>query len=150
VPDDGTLSVVQWFSLGPVNRPRGRYRTEGEPGLRDRSSAPRGCPHRTSQRRVEAIAALRRVRVTGPEIAECLDMSLWTASGILTRTGMGKLGRFGLEPAIRYERERPGELIHIDIERLGRSREARAANSPETPPASSGTLARTPSASSAR
>ena len=47
-------------------------------------------------------------------------MPLSTVSGILTRTGMGKLGRLGLEPAVRYERERPGELIHIDIKRLGR------------------------------
>jgi len=98
----------------------GRYRTEGEPGLRDRSSAPHRIPHRTSRQRVEAIAALRRLRFTGPEIAEVLDMSLSTVSGILSRIGMGKLGRLGLEPAVRYERERPGELIHIDIKRLGR------------------------------
>ncbi len=69
---------------------------------------------------MEAIAALRRVRFTGPEIAEVLAMPLSTVSGILTRIGMGKLGRLGLEPAVRYERERPGELIHIDIKRLGR------------------------------
>jgi transposase InsO family protein len=98
----------------------GRYRAEGELGLRDRSSAPHRCPHRTGEQRVEAIAALRRVWFTGPEIAECLDMALSTVSGILTRTGMGKLGRLGLEPAVRYERDRPGELIHIDIKRLGR------------------------------
>lgn len=98
----------------------GRYRAEGELGLRDRSSAPRRIPHRTSDRRVEAIAALRRVRFTGAEIAEVLDMSLSTVSGILSRIGMGKLGRLGLEPAVRYERERPGELIHIDIKRLGK------------------------------
>ena len=77
-------------------------------------------PHRTSEQRVEAIAALRRLRFTGPEIAEVLDMSLSTVSGILSRIGMGKLGRLGLEPAVRYERERPGELIHIDIKRLGK------------------------------
>jgi hypothetical protein len=47
-------------------------------------------------------------------------MALSTDSGILTRIGMGKLGRLGLEPARRYERERPGELIHIDIKKLGR------------------------------
>ena len=47
-------------------------------------------------------------------------MSLSTVSGILSRIGMGKLGRLGLEPAVRYERERPGELIHIDIKRLGK------------------------------
>ena len=98
----------------------GRYRVEGEAGLRDRSSAPHRIPHRTSEQRVEVIAALRRVRFTGPEIADVLDMSLSTVSGILSRIGMGKLGRLGLEPAVRYERERPGELIHIDIKRLGK------------------------------
>src|SRR6185436_12192712 len=66
------------------------------------------------------IAALRRLRFTGPEIAEVLDRPLSTVSGILTRIGMGKLGRLGLEPAQRYERERPGELIHIDVKKLGR------------------------------
>jgi transposase InsO family protein len=98
----------------------GRYRAEGELGLRDRSSAPRSIPHRTSDQRVEAIAALRRLRFTGPEIAEVLDMALSTVSGVLTRIGMGKLGRLGLEPAQRYERDRPGELIHIDVKKLGR------------------------------
>lgn len=47
-------------------------------------------------------------------------MAVSTVSGILTRIGMGKLGRLGLEPARRYERERPGELIDIDIKKLGR------------------------------
>ena len=98
----------------------GRYRAAGELGLHDRSSAPISIPHRTSERRVQAIAALRRLRFTGPEIAECLGMALSTVSGILTRIGMGKLGRLGLEPAQRYERERPGELIHIDVKKLGR------------------------------
>src|SRR5437763_1082242 len=97
-----------------------RYRAEGEFGLLDRSSAPRSIPHRTSEQRIEAIAALRRLRFTGPEIAECLRMALSTVSGILTRIGMGKLGRLGLEPAARYERARPGELIHIDVKKLGR------------------------------
>ena len=97
-----------------------RYREEGELGLRDRSSAPRRIPHRVSEERVEVIAALRRLRFTGPEIAECLGMALSTVSGILKRIGMGKLGRLGLEPACRYERERPGELIHIDVKKLGR------------------------------
>ncbi len=58
--------------------------------------------------------------MTGAEIAECLEMALSTVSGILTRIGMGKLGRLGLEPAQRYERARPGELIHIDVKKLGR------------------------------
>jgi transposase InsO family protein len=98
----------------------GRYRAEGELGLLDRSSAPLSIPHRTSDRTVQAIAALRRLRFTGPEIAELLEMALSTVSGILTRIGMGKLGRLGLEPIQRYERARPGELIHIDVKRLGR------------------------------
>ena len=98
----------------------GRYRAEGELGLLDRSSAPNSIPHRTEEERVQTIAALRRLRFTGPEIAETLGMALSTVSGILTRIGMGKLGRLGLEPAQRYERERPGELIHIDVKKLGR------------------------------
>jgi len=98
----------------------GRYRLEGEQGLFDRSSAPSRIPHRTPAQRIEAIAALRRLRFTGPEIAETLGMALSTVSGILKQLGMGKLGRLGLEPAVRYERERPGELIHIDVKKLGR------------------------------
>ena len=98
----------------------GRYRAEGELGLLDHSSAPLSIPHRTTEERVKAIAALRRLRFTGPEIAETLGMALSTVSGILTRIGMGKLGRLGLESAQRYERERPGELIHIDLKKLGR------------------------------
>jgi transposase InsO family protein len=99
-----------------------RYRAEGEIGLLDRSSAPAIVANRTDERRVEAIAALRRLRFTGPELAELLEMPLSTVSGILTRIGMGKLGRLGLEPAQRYERARPGELIHIDVKKLGRIR----------------------------
>jgi transposase InsO family protein len=98
----------------------GRYRAEGELGLRDRPSTPERVANRTCQQRVEAIAALRRLRFTGPEIAETLAMPLSTVSGILARIGLGKLGRLGLEPAERYERERPGELIHIDVKKLGR------------------------------
>jgi transposase InsO family protein len=98
----------------------GRYRAEGELGLLDRSSAPRHQPLRTDELRVQAIAALRRLRFTGPEVAEILGMAPSTVSGILTRIGLGRLGRLGLEPAERYERERPGELIHIDVKKLGR------------------------------
>jgi transposase InsO family protein len=97
-----------------------RYRSDGEEGLLDRSSAPTLVANRTDERRIEAIAALRRLRFTGAEIAELLEMALSTVSGILTRIGMGKLGRMGLEPAVRYERQRPGELIHIDVKKLGR------------------------------
>jgi transposase InsO family protein len=98
----------------------GRYRGEGELGLLDRSCAPGSIPHRTSEQRMQAIAGLRRLRFTGPEIAEVLGMALSTVSGVLLRIGMGKLGRLGLEPAQRYERARPGELLHIDVKKLGR------------------------------
>lgn len=97
-----------------------RYRAEGPSGLLDRSSAPAVVANRTNEHRVEVIAALRRLRFTGAEIAELLGMAVSTVSGILTRIGMGRLGRLGLEPARRYERQRPGELIHIDVKKLGR------------------------------
>ena len=66
-----------------------RYRASREFGLLDRSSAPHVVANRTGERRIEAIAALRRLRFTGPEIAELLEMPLSTVSGILTRIGMG-------------------------------------------------------------
>ena len=97
-----------------------RYRLEGELGLLDRSSAPRRVANRTDEQRIQVIAALRRLRFTGPEIAESLRMPLSTVSGILTRIGMGRLGRLGLKPAERYERARPGELIHVDVKKLGK------------------------------
>ena len=97
-----------------------RYRQLGECGLVDRSSAPEVVANRTDERRIEAIAALRRLRFSGPEIAELLGMALSTVSGILTRIGLGRLGRLGLEPARRYERARPGELVHVDVKKLGR------------------------------
>jgi len=97
-----------------------RYRAEGSAGLLDRSSAPLFVANRSDEQLVAAIAALRRLRFTGPEISEVLDRPVSTVSGILTRIGMGGLGRLGLEPAERYERATPGELIHIDVKKLGR------------------------------
>jgi transposase InsO family protein/transposase-like protein len=97
-----------------------RYRADGEAGLVDRSSAPETVANRTDEQRIACIAALRRLRMTGPEIAETLGMALSTVSGILTRIGLGRLGRLGMEPARRYERARPGELVHIDVKKLGR------------------------------
>jgi transposase InsO family protein len=66
------------------------------------------------------IVALRRLRFTAAEIAETLAMALSTVSGILTRLGLGRLARLGLEQPVRYEHSRPGELVHIDVKRLGR------------------------------
>jgi transposase InsO family protein len=97
-----------------------RFRAEGDAGLLDRSSAPKRVHNRTPEDRVQVIAALRRLRMTGAEIAEVLRMPQTTVSGILTRIGMGRLGRLGLEPAGRYERKRPGELVHVDVKKLGR------------------------------
>jgi transposase InsO family protein len=97
-----------------------RYRLAGERGLHDRSSAPRRVVNRTPAERVEAILALRRLRFTAAEIAETLGMALSTVSGILTRSGMGRLGRLGLERPVRYERSRPGELVHVDVKKLAR------------------------------
>ena len=98
-----------------------RYRAEGEAGLLDRSSMPTRQPTRTDERRVQAIAALRRLRMTAQQVAEVLGMPLSTVSGVLTRIGLGKLSRLEPpEPPNRYERRHPGELIHIDVKKLGR------------------------------
>jgi transposase InsO family protein len=97
-----------------------RFRAGGDAGLLDRSSAPHSVHNATPEERVQAIAALRRLRFTGAQIAELLAMPEKTVSGILTRIGMGRLGRLGLEPARRYERKRPGELVHVDVKKLGR------------------------------
>ena len=98
-----------------------RYRAEGEAGLVDRPSTPTRQPTRTSDECVQAIAALRRLRMTGAQIAEVLSMPLSTVSGILTRIGLGKLSRLEPpEPPNRYERRHPGELIHVDVKKLGR------------------------------
>ena len=97
-----------------------RFRAEGEAGLVDRSSAPRVVANRTEARTVAAICALRRLRFSGPELADLLGLPCSTVSSVLKRCGMGKLGRLGLQPAERYERDRPGELVHIDVKKLGR------------------------------
>jgi transposase InsO family protein len=97
----------------------GRYRG-GDRQLRDRSSAPRTVANRTPADRVAVIVLLRQLRMTASEIAETLAMPHSTVSAVLKRNGVGRLGRIGLEPARRYERSRPGELVHIDINKLGR------------------------------
>jgi transposase InsO family protein len=98
----------------------GRYRAAGEAGLVDRSSAPRRVANRTPAERVAMIVRLRHLRMTAAEIAEVLAMPLSTVSVVLKRHGLGRLGRIGLEQPLRYERSRPGELLHIDVKKLGR------------------------------
>jgi transposase InsO family protein len=101
-----------------------RFRAEGAAGLFDRSSAPRRCPRRTPPERVAAIEALRRQRLTAAQIAVRLGMALATVSRWLKRIGLGKRSRLEPpEPPNRYQRERPGELVHVDIKKLGRFRQ---------------------------
>lgn len=98
-----------------------RWRSEGITGLCDRSSAPKRIPRRIPQATVELIEKLRRLRMTAAEIAECLDMALSTISRWLRQIGLGRLSRLQPpEPPNRYERSRPGELVHLDIKKLGR------------------------------
>lgn len=97
-----------------------RYRA-GDGQLLDRSSRPRRSPSRLPQNRVAAIERLRRVRMTAAEIAEVLELPLSTVSLWLKRIGLGKRSRLDpLEPPNRYERRHPGELVHVDIKKLGR------------------------------
>lgn len=105
-------SVYRWLA---------RFRREGQRGLVDRRSTPGRIPHKTSAERVAAICALRRLHMTAAEIAEVLQMALSTVSVVLRREGLGKRSRLQPpEPVNRYERRRPGELVHIDIKKLGR------------------------------
>ncbi len=98
-----------------------RWRSEGEAGLLDRSSAPKARPTQLPADRVKAIEALRRLWMTAAEIAEVLGMALSTVSRWLKRIGLGRRSRLSPpEPPNRYERKRPGELIHVDIKKLGR------------------------------
>ena len=97
-----------------------RYR-DGDRQLMDRSSRPHRCPSRLSQQRVQAIERLRRVRMTAAEIAEVLELPPSTVSLWLKRIGLGKRSRLDpLEPPNRYERRHAGELLHIDIKKIGR------------------------------
>jgi transposase InsO family protein len=98
-----------------------RFRAHGQAGLVDRRPIARRLPRKTAPARVAAICALRRLRLTAAEIAERLAMPLSTVSAVLKREGLGKRSRLEPpEPANRYERARPGELVHIDIKKLGR------------------------------
>ena len=117
----GRAAEAAGVSVRTISKWRRRYRREGEQGLFDRSSAPAQIPHRTPEERVQVIARLRRERLTGWEIAQRLGMPLSTVSTILNRIGLGRLSRLEPpEPPNRYQRERPGELVHVDVKKLGR------------------------------
>jgi len=98
-----------------------RYRAEGRAGLADRSSRPRHSPRRLPARLERRIARLRAQRKSGPAIADALGLPLSTVGDVLRRLGLGRLPPLVPRPAIvRYERAEPGELLHLDVKKLGR------------------------------
>lgn len=100
-----------------------RYREEGLAGLQDRSSRAKHCRHALAEPIVEAIVRLRRELAAGPDrIAWELDLAASTVYGVLRRAGLSVLARLDrtTRAVQRYERERPGELIHFDVKKLGK------------------------------
>jgi len=115
------VALAYGVCLRTVGKWVGRFRSEGLAGLADRSSRPARLHRPTSAAVVEQIAALRRQRRTGRQIALQVQVSPATVSRVLKRLGLNRLS--ALEPAapvLRYERQRPGELLHLDIKQLGR------------------------------
>lgn len=115
--------VAASFGITPrtVRKWRDRHAAEGQAGLRDRSSRPHHSPTRQATEVTASIEALRRQRRSGPAIARQLGLSGSTVGLTLRRLGLNRLAALEPKPAIiRYEREHPGELIHIDIKKLGR------------------------------
>ena len=100
-----------------------RYRAEGLDGLQDRSSAPHRIPHRTSRRLERRIKRLRLRRLAAYQIARILELARSTVSAVLVRLGLNRLKALDpKEPANSYEHDRPGDLLHLDIKKLGRIR----------------------------
>jgi transposase InsO family protein len=107
-----TRTAAKWVS---------RFKAEGEVGLSDRSSRPHTLRALTPARIVRRIERLRRERMTIVRIASVVGVSRSTVSRVLARAGLSKLGDLDPEePVVRYERARPGELLHIDTKKLGR------------------------------
>jgi transposase len=98
-----------------------RFRAEGVDGLRDRSSRPLSSPSQTAPATCAVIETLRRQRHTGQQIAAEVGVSAATVSRILRRLRLNRIRDLEpAEPVRRYERAAPGEIIHIDIKKLGR------------------------------
>ena len=118
-----TTQVAAAFGVTPktVAKWRARYAQEGEAGLADRSSRPHASPSRLGDAAVAEILALRRRRLSGPAIARQLGRPVATVGLILRRHRLARLAALDPKPTIvRYQRAQPGELIHIDIKKLGR------------------------------
>jgi transposase InsO family protein len=99
----------------------GRFRAGGAAALNDRKPIPGRCPHRLPAERVATIERLRRERLSGPAIARTLVLPRSTVGAVIRRLGLGRLAALDPKPpARRYEREHPGELVHIDTKKLGR------------------------------
>ena len=114
-------AAAHGVSAPTVRKWLGRYMIQGEAGLADRSSRPLRSPRSIAPGRALAIMELRRRRLTQARIAQALGVSGSTVSRVLARAGLSKLRDLApAEPVIRYEREAPGELLHIDIKKLGR------------------------------
>ena len=97
-----------------------RWRS-GDRQLNDRSSTPHHCPHHLPTEQIAAVEQLRRQRQTGPAIARALGLARSTVGLVLRRLGLNRMALLEPRPpVIRYERERPGEMIHLDIKSLGR------------------------------
>lgn len=108
-------------SVRTIYKWRRRYRDEGLAGLEDRRSAPHRIRHRTSAARERRIVELRRKRRTGWQIAQRLRMAPSTVHAVLRRAGLARLSMLEPKPVVRrYERERPGELVHLDTKPLVR------------------------------
>jgi transposase InsO family protein len=100
---------------------KARYREAGEAALVDRSSRPHRMPRQAHPQRVEEALRLRRRRYTGAQIASRVGLSSASVARILVRSGLSRLKNLEPhEPVVRYQRQRPGELIHVDIKKLGR------------------------------
>ena len=98
-----------------------RYREEGEKGLEDRSSKPHSHPKRISRSRRRQIERLRRKRWSSPRIADHLSMPVSTVTVEVRRLGLNRLSKLAPpDPVVRYERSRPGSLVHMDIKKLAR------------------------------
>jgi transposase InsO family protein len=117
----GAAAQAAGVSRRTAHKWLGRDRRGGERRLCDRSSAPRRCPRKVSPQRIAEIERLRRERMTGPQIARALGMARSTVGLVLRRLGLGKLRWLQPKlPVVRYERSRPGEMIHLDIKKLGK------------------------------